>query len=254
MLCYIVNLENAVERKTHMDKILEKMPYFEKKYVKAVDGRLLSENEKNTLFDKEAFRKRYLREPSSSEIGCSLSHQQCYEMLCNGNENYAMIFEDDIVMKYDVQEIVERLEKVYDTNSPVVILLSGWYWYKNKIKFSSDITLTNVYDGFLAQSYLINKSAAKVMKEDKIGVLSDDWNYFIRKGVKIYGLKPHAVDQKWSVDFQSSINHENALFKGHYISKIRLYSRELIRKLYQFAGHYEPCDYHTICAEKQDGK
>ena len=104
------------------------MFFLSAEFVEAVDARGMTEREKNVFFDTELFCKRYVKEVRPGEIGCTLSHQKCYRKLVESRDKYALILEDDIVIRHNIDTLVPEIEKLLNTDEPRVILLSGWYW------------------------------------------------------------------------------------------------------------------------------
>ena len=110
MICmkiYIINLEKDVDRKNRMISILEKAGVTNYEFIKAVDGSLLSSNEKKSLVD---FNKmtRLCRELTPSEIGCSLSHQLAYRKIIEENKEYrCIILEDDVILNNNFKHILD---------------------------------------------------------------------------------------------------------------------------------------------------
>jgi len=78
---YIINLEKSVVRKEYMNDLLRAYSFLDIHYVKGVEGKKLSESEISERFDKDRCLKRYGRALSLGEIGCTLSHRECYEKL-----------------------------------------------------------------------------------------------------------------------------------------------------------------------------
>ncbi len=130
MKTYIINLKDAVLRREYMRKQLQLLPpSLSVEFVEAVDGRIMSSQERENKFDTEKFRLRYTKEVRPGEIGCTLSHQMCYEKLMHSEEKYALILEDDIVVRPNVDSVFPCIEELIQTDKPLVILLSGWYWF-----------------------------------------------------------------------------------------------------------------------------
>ena len=189
MKTYVINLPKDTERKTYMTKILQEQNIKDIVFVDAIYGKNLSLQEKEQLFDSKKFTAKYAKLPNDAQIGCTLSHRKCYEELLNSGENCCLIFEDDIVPKSSILSVTEKIEKFVTTSDePVIILLSGWFWYTKKISIDY-ILLGQLYSGFLTHSYMINEKAAKVLLEQKTYYVADDWYEFRKNlGIKIYGI------------------------------------------------------------------
>lgn len=210
MKTYVINLAEAADRKVYMQRQLEKLPFLSSEFITAVDGRRMSEDERKRLFDAERFRKYYLREVRPGEIGCTLSHQKCYKKLAESADSCALILEDDIVVLKDIEKTVKELEVMMATEEPRIVLLSGWYWYLGTRRVWEHLKLARVYDAFLTHAYVINRSAARLLMEERPFITADDWRYIRRKGICLQAILPHLVGQEWSGEFQSFVNVERA--------------------------------------------
>lgn len=63
-------------------------------------------------------------------------------------DKYALILEDDIVIRHNIDTLVPEIEKLLNTDEPRVILLSGWYWYLGTKTIKQHYCLARVYDAF----------------------------------------------------------------------------------------------------------
>ena len=241
MKTYVINLPKDTERKTYMTKILQEQNIKDIVFVDAIYGKNLSLQEKEQLFDSKKFTAKYAKLPNDAQIGCTLSHRKCYEELLNSGENCCLIFEDDIVPKSSILSVTEKIEKFVTTSDePVIILLSGWFWYTKKISIDY-ILLGQLYSGFLTHSYMINEKAAKVLLEQKTYYVADDWYEFRKNlGIKIYGIIPHVVNQKWDGDFKSSTESLSIKYEqGFLMTKCGLKVKGFIQKLLALCVHFE---------------
>ncbi len=193
-----------------MEKQLKGMPYLQPEFVEAIDGRFISEEERRLFFDDEAFWKRNAAAARPGEVGCTLSHQKCYRKIVEDGEPYVLILEDDIRMPdcKDMESVVMKIESLMRTDEPLIILLSGWYWYWGSVPLSGDYRLATVYDAFLTHSYAINRAAARVLIEDRPSITADDWAYIRRKNVCLRAVLPHLIEQNWDGNLATTVNVE----------------------------------------------
>lgn len=239
MKAYVINLEKRTDRREHIEQELSKMPYIDYEIVNAVDGSLMTHEEKSKLFDIDKFEKRYSKKADNGAVGCALSHQKCFKKIINSSDNYALIFEDDMIVKTDLKQILEDTKTLYESNKPVVILFSGWFWWNTKNKLNKTC-IARIHDALLAQGYLITKSAAKILLDERPFIVSDDWRYIISRGVNVYGVIPHPLEQMWTDT--SNIGYEKTnKIRIALKYRLRVYGTELIRRLYKFCGHFESC-------------
>lgn len=240
MKAYIINLKKSVDRKKYMQEQLEKIFFLSAEFVEAVDARGMTEREKNVFFDTELFCKRYVKEVRPGEIGCTLSHQKCYRKLVESRDKYALILEDDIVIRHNIDTLVPEIEKLLNTDEPRVILLSGWYWYLGTKTIKQHYCLARVYDAFLTHAYIINREAASLLIEQRPFITADDWFYIRKKGVKLYAVLPHLLDQDWSGEYPTSINQEEKKrCPGLWKRKIEICFHSLLLKFLYIIKRFE---------------
>lgn len=239
MKAYVINLERRTDRREHVEQELSKMPYIDFEIVKAVDGRAMTPEEKSKRFDIDKFEKRYSKQADNGAVGCELSHQKCYKKIVNSSENYALIFEDDMVVKTDLNQILEDTKSLYESNKPIIILFGGWFWWNTKHKLNKTC-IASIHDGFLAQGYLITKSAAELLLDERPFITSDDWRYIIKRGVTVYGVIPHPLEQMWTGSNDIGYG-KSYMIRLSLKYRLRLYGIELIRRLYKLFGHFESC-------------
>lgn len=241
MKAYVINLERSVDRREHMDVQLKPFTNICFEYIQAVDGRLMTKQQIRERFNEDKFKDRNSYFIRPGEIGCTLSHQKCYRKMVEDNEPYVLILEDDIkVSDYKLTnkgiEEIEHLCK--NAQEPLIVLLSGWYWYKDVKKLSSDINITSVYDAFLTHSYVINQAAAKLLIEERPYITADDWIYIRKKGVNLKAVLPHLIDQNWEGVLSTTVNE--VPIKG---KSIPWFVRNLFRLIYLkyllFTGRFE---------------
>lgn len=240
MKAYLINLESARDRLEYVTDLLNTVPILQTEVVPAVDGRMLSQSQVSELFNKEAFKCYYLKDPKPGEIGCTLSHQKCYRRLLNTDMKSVLILEDDIVFNRDINQLVPNIEDFLNCEEPRLLLLSGWFWYTSKKHFNDEYDICKVNDGYLTHAYAINRAAAKLMVINRPDFLADAWERFVRKGVKIYGLTPHPIDQDWSGVFKSDVL-TNTNYSQKFVVKtwIKLKLRGAKQRFYKLIGHFE---------------
>lgn len=239
MNAYIINMESDIKRRNYVTSILSNYPSIKAEFISAVDGRALDKSQVLALFDLNTFLQHYNRIALPGEIGCTLSHQKIYHKMYDEKLESALIFEDDIVIKEDISPMILQIQKELNTDEPKIILLSGWYWYSKKKTFDSTHQLASVVDGYLTHSYAINLAAVKLMMSKRPFLLADAWEEYIKKGVKIFGITPHLIDQDWS-NFKSTIsNNKRGIGYNNIIHWIKIKRRTIIQRVLKYIGHFE---------------
>ena len=256
MECYIINLKRSEERRAYMENLLQPYtclhPY---QFVSAVDGRSLSEQDIKNQFRQEEARRRYGRLLKKSEVGCTLSHRKCYQRLIETKAQWALVMEDDILIRVSAERLADvnaALEKHLTTSCPTIIILFGEYWWTKTVFSEESIQLKKVYDAISAQGYLINRAAAERLLSYEASTLADDWTYIIEQGVHVMALHPHIIDQEWS-SFETTISMDGyASYVRRNLSLVSLlhiYWRGGVRRLLKMAGRFEP---HIIPKEEPE--
>lgn len=192
---YVINLEKSVERREKVLTELAKYDCLDVELVKAVDGRALSKEDTDRLFDRGRFKRRYhLCSPKPGEIGCTLSHRECYKRLLESDEAYALILEDDVEFHnpQKIEAVLHSLMSYLTGKDPMVITFTVHSLYNKKKSFNIDgYVFHKVYLAFGTCAYLINRKAArKMLSPVRASILADDYIYMNNRGISVYGIYP----------------------------------------------------------------
>lgn len=213
MKAYIINLSEASDRRKYMETVLNSYPSIDYEFITAVNGSTLSNLDRLNLFDEEEFKTINGRTPKYGEIGCTLSHRKCFTSLLESTNRMAIVLEDDIeIVNPELTDLLPKIEQLADTDNPIIILLSDWYWYSKSKQFYKNYRTTDVEYGFFAHAYIINRAAAIKALEYPANYIADHWHIYKKMGIKVIGLIPHFINQKWDGTFNTSIqNHTTSL-------------------------------------------
>lgn len=240
MKTYVINLKRCPERRLYMENLLSKYPFLNIEFIDAVDGKLLSETQKEEQFDRKAAFKLYGKQLSDGEIGCTLSHQLCYKKIINGKDDFALILEDDLLIKRtDIEAILQNIIQIKEEKA-LAILLSGDYYWTRKKCFFSYYSLAKVYDASCTQAYIINKKAAKALNHKRPYFLADDWVLFKQK-IDLYAIYPHLMDQN-RAEFDSEVKaNQIGIIKMNLSIKryIHFLTIALMKKILIWSNHFE---------------
>lgn len=88
---YIINLDRSKDRLAYIEGVFTKVG-FSFIRVKAVEGRALPQNEYEELTRICNWTKKLTK----AEVGCFLSHRECWRLIAEGDDPYGAVFEDDI--------------------------------------------------------------------------------------------------------------------------------------------------------------
>ncbi len=237
---YIINLPTSIERKKYIENLLSPYTdYLSLKFIEAIKGKDLTEEAKRELFNFDKCVKHLGRFMNDGEIGCTLSHRKCYQNILKTEDDYALIFEDDISIMRDFSLIPFRaVERILTSSKPRVVLLSGDTWYFKKRE------ITKVYEAIGAYSYFINRAAAEmILKIEKPYSVADDWPLYKRLGLELYALIPYFVDANLKMELFSSdvkqetwgINRRKMALREALIS----YQRAIVKKTLKKINHFE---------------
>lgn len=192
---YIINMKESVERRERVLKEVSRYSFLDIEWVEAVNGKQLMEVQIGQLFDRKRFYSRYDREPLPGEIGCTLSHRECYRRLLWSDCKYALILEDDVFFQHpdDVNWIFGNMDKVMISNKSCIITLASHQLY-----FTKDISKLGSYSFYRfikavgTCAYLVNRHAAeKLLAVNKPFIVADDFEYMFRHGIYLLGIYPY---------------------------------------------------------------
>lgn len=197
---YIVNLERSTVRKQYMEDLLLPYSFLDVEFVKAVDGRLLSDEERDSRFDYSGSMKVYGRTLNAGEVGCALSHRLVYEKVLSGKEPYALVLEDDIAIQRDLNLLpLDKIDKIMNSSRPRAFMLSGDY------SFYRQRPVIRIYSAVGAYAYIINKAAAKrILSINPPCCVADDWMFYKRKGLRLFAVYPYMIDANLNMELLSS--------------------------------------------------
>lgn len=210
MKTYVINLRTEVERREHIINLLKQYSFLDVEFIDAFDARNAGLNDLKSVFDINKCNQRRGKTITKPEIGCTLSHCMCYRRFLDSNEEYCLILEDDIdVPVEDFEEIIRLIVNHCKSEIPIIILLSDWFWFSKKGNFvTKNYRYVKIFNAYLTHAYIINRKAAELLIKDKPNYVADEWLYIRKKGIQIFAILPHLVQQKWDGEFKTSIQNQ----------------------------------------------
>lgn len=190
---YVINLKRSADRREYMLKETARYGCMDVELVEAVDGHRLLPEETERRFDVKRFTYRYNRYPFPGEVGCTLSHQECYRRLLNSDEEVALILEDDIVfLQPELVDAVmaECCGMLKKKKSGVFIYSSLPVSSTRGRNMGNGYRIHRVWFGLGSYAYLIHRTVAEKLLANLPSSLADDYQYMNLKGIKVYGLFP----------------------------------------------------------------
>lgn len=101
MKSYLINLDRSCDRLTFMTEQFCKLGC-DFTRVSAVDARMFTPGQ---IQDALAPNQKWPHPLTPAEIGCFLSHKKCLELIAQGEEDHAAIFEDDVLFGRDADKL-----------------------------------------------------------------------------------------------------------------------------------------------------
>jgi GR25 family glycosyltransferase involved in LPS biosynthesis len=200
---YIINLKKRKDRLKKMTKIMNDNN-IEFNIFMAVDGRQIHIRDKSlNRFKNNKFNWH------PGVIGCALSHYALWQQLIHDNDDYYVVFEDDITVCDNFKEKLNRtLGEIKNKKHDIVFL--GYNKYSHDHACEPDIYDPNKmiyeyktdyrYGGVGLYGYIIGKDAAKTIHEHILnnGLQIEIDNFIIHSGLnyKLYHVYPKLVATK----------------------------------------------------------
>lgn len=244
---YVINLKDSFEKRDYINRQFSRYKdIFHIKWVEAVDGRNLTDSQIRSIFNQDKAYKNYGRYLKGGEVGCALSHRKCCRELLNSGEDVALFVEDDVVwQKEDIGKTIESIRDFMSVDRPIIVLLSGDYWFTSTFKLDNDIQLARVREAVCTHAYMINRRAAEIILSTEKCFLADDWFSITNSRIKLYGLRPHIADQnRRDLKTEISTDYTGLMRKNQSVKKwIQSYYRGAIKHILYYTRHFEYKDF-----------
>ncbi|MDR2781354.1 MAG: glycosyltransferase family 25 protein [Holosporaceae bacterium] len=198
---YLINLDRAGERLNFVLPSIIALG-FPVKRISAIDGKFLSQKEIESVTDVESYKKFFKMLPEVGTIGCSLSHEKAWLAFLESDNEFAIIFEDDVQfdpekLKRTVKSVIEKKD-LWDIASFEIkhrgcpMKICSLDQQKSLVFY-----LTNVTH---AGCYLINRRAAEELLKKFYPIKMPVDHYFSSTwefDLKFVGIEPRMVFQKF---------------------------------------------------------
>jgi glycosyl transferase family 25 len=214
--CYIINLKENQQRLRNCEKQFLDLG-LDFQIIDAVNGRNLSQEEIDTVYDSKKNKLHYKASLVASEIGCYLSHYKAWKEIANGPKEGGFVFEDDFKAADDLVNVIKALSEDSMDDWDMVKLFS---LDKNPKILSSRIIAKDLK---IVQPYkiptcligyaLTKKGARKLISRHSriFRPVDEDLKYFWETGLRVSLIVPSPVsigDQTVSV---STIGNDRKL-------------------------------------------
>ena len=233
----VVNLRRRSDRRDAMTTEFKNANFSDYVFVEAVDGKDLSPTkELKKLFEGNDFGSRV------GVIGCALTHYNLWRMLLASQEDYFVIFEDDVKL---TPNFTKKLEAIKDAMKACDYLHLGYHMTSANRKLHEDVytkdtgklTVTPLKDELYIGgtfAYSINKNGARILVDyiEKNGIKHGiDYVVKICKPLKNMEIQPQIAFSEWyevpgqtvdtdiqtenaSLDFENIVEEEFEFFEG----------------------------------------
>lgn len=219
---YLINLKRSPDRLAKTSQQFEENG-LEYTRVEAVDGKLLTEQEKAKNYCATLNQKHYHKPLTDTQIGCYMSHRLAWQAIAEGDYDFGIVVEDDITFDSSLIDAIATLKRV-----PVqwqIIKLAAYQNRERKIKYATriddsfDLVVHRKPMSGGAATAITKKAAKQLLKHsEKFGRPCDtDIQHFWEKQISVMSLMPYPVRQ--TVDFTSTINAKKSQQKSHFIRR-----------------------------------
>jgi glycosyl transferase family 25 len=224
---YVINLQRSAERRNFMEVHLSEFPELDCRFISAVDGKILNPAELLISYDEGKAVVKFEKPLLAGEIGCALSHIECYKKMLAERKKFVLILEDDIIMSAYFPLMIPALSEWLSSDAPRVVLLTPCrlHWKWPSMPLSQHHNLHKICKtAWSAAAYLINDAAAAVLAENLFPVyaVADDWQY-LRQTFKIdvRVTIPHCASFRRCNDLSSTIGFRHiGRHKKKYIRRL----------------------------------
>jgi glycosyl transferase family 25 len=108
---FLINLDSSTERFTFMDEQLKQLG-IQYQRISAVYGKELRDVDIAKVYDPQTNLQKYDKMLNLGEIGCYLSHVQCWQMIVEQQLDYALILEDDSVLDPGLMTVMQHIDNL----------------------------------------------------------------------------------------------------------------------------------------------
>lgn len=196
--CFVINLEQAVERRKNISAQLDKLA-LDYEIFPAVDGRLLSQDELSKVYDQDKAIRISYHDLSPSEIGCALSHLGIYRKMVEDNISHALILEDDALVTDALPTALEALTQTVPATKSHIVIASYVKRYQSSRmrKLDNQFNLARIYYGIGgAHGYFLTQAAARAMLAANFPIwqVADKWEQILESKIaEVEALLPYTV-------------------------------------------------------------
>ena len=193
MKAYVINLAHAVERRQHMEAVMNNSPFAaDWELLVGVNGRRMTAEELHQAFDYEAFGIRRMCIPTQGEVGCTLSHYAFWQRVADADAP-AVVFEDDLHFEGPWDDVLAFAEPWLDSPEPRALLLPRHFFYRRAHRVDGGV-VARPRIAYGTECYFINPAGARLMLSlGKPAYVADEWDYYHSRGLQLKAFIPHPI-------------------------------------------------------------
>jgi glycosyl transferase family 25 len=159
---YLINLDRAADRLKFVTRSVEALD-LPMERIAAVDGKTLSAEKIESVADLKIYQRLFKMSPEVGTIGCALSHEKAWRKFLDSDNEFAIIFEDDV--QFDPQELSAIIKSAIEKKTLWDILNFETKHGNCFVKISPLSSKRNIVfyltNATHAGCYLINRKAAR---------------------------------------------------------------------------------------------
>ncbi len=199
---FIINLLQDIEKKEHIKNLCTAYN-LSPEFIKAVNGKSLSNKEIENAYSKENAINIFGRELSRGEIGCALSHKKIYQKMVNKRINEALILEDDVEFNSELLNVINTINSFPEKWNLILLGhhsckkrdLETRYSFWGKTRLTENYVLTRPVEcGCGTYGYILTLEAAKIILTN-IEKLCQPIDYYTgkNKSLDLYTISPPPI-------------------------------------------------------------
>lgn len=195
--CLVINLDRSPERFSQMQ---EQLDFFDLPFrrISAVDGKKVTFTKRE--INVAAYERCHGKYVTPTEVACYISHYKALQAFVQGDKEYALILEDDMVLSEDFLFIVQDLIEHY--SSWDMVKLNGCHRafpVAQRESYKDYKLVINLFQQTKSGAYLVNRIAAKNYLKDLLPMVvpydhefTKQWKY----NIKICSVVPFPTWEK----------------------------------------------------------
>ncbi|MGM0525216.1 MAG: glycosyltransferase family 25 protein [Pseudomonadota bacterium] len=199
---FLINLDRSQDRlKKAAEQLQQAGIGFER--VPAVDGKQLDQQTIDDAFNAQTAKRRFPYDLTIGEIGCYLSHVKCWQKIVDEGLDYAVILEDDLLVKDNLSQVIASVPTIkLDWDYLKLAAPFKQRAYKSLQRLSKDNQPVELVEytkksptGTVAQ--IVSRKGAErllAIRPPFFRPVDVDLQWQHELGIKVFGLVPYPIE------------------------------------------------------------